>query len=211
MKTFKLLTVSTLCMGMALTAVSGTFVLLGSGEAVAGNGNSGGNGRGNAGGSGRGNSGGRSGGNAGGKGGGNAGGNGGGALARELGNLNAMCANANAFANAAPGSNIGLIGGYYTAQTAAAGANAALATTMAALDAAGEAYPTLSSAEINALIAAATDPVAIESLQRQLAYADASALQAAGAAAETEALSAATRGRTLSEEALAVFQAGCQR
>lgn len=203
MKTFKLLTVSTLCMGMALTAVSGTFVLLGSGEAVAGNGNSGGNGRGNAGG--------RSGGNAGGKGGGNAGGNGGGALASELGNLNAMCANANAFANAAPGSNIGLIGGYYTAQTAAAGANAALATTMAALDAAGEAYPTLSSAEINALIAAATDPVAIESLQRQLAYADASALQAAGAAAETEALSAATRGRTLSEEALAVFQAGCQR
>lgn len=205
-------------MGLALTAVSGTFILISTGEAVAGNGNGGGGG-GNSGGNGGGNSGGNSGGNGGGNSGGNgggsnAGGNGGnghGAIARELRNLNAMCANANAFANADPDSNIGRIAAYYTAQEAATDANAGLADATAALDAVGVSYPTLSAAEISALIATETDEAIIATLQLQLTYAEASALQAAGVEAEAQALSAATGDREISEEALAIFQEGCQK
>ena len=49
-----------------------------------------------------------------------------GAIAKELKNLNAMCANENAFANASGESNIGLMAAFYSAQQDALGAEMAL-------------------------------------------------------------------------------------
>ena len=132
-----------------------------------------------------------------------------GGIAKQLRNLNAMCANENAFASASSESNIGLMAGFYSAQQNALGAEMALMDAQTALTDSGEVYAGATTADIDAAIAALLDPVAnaaeIAALGRQRAYAEASELLAV----ETAALAAAVGDRDISEDALAVFKAGC--
>lgn len=131
-----------------------------------------------------------------------------GAIAKELKNLNAMCANENAFANASSESNIGLMAAFYSAQQDALGAEMALLDAETVLTDNGEVYDGATAADIVAAIALldpAVDGEQIEALERQRAYAEASELLAA----ETAALADAVGDRDISDDALAVFEAGC--
>lgn len=165
-----------------------------------------------------------------------AGNNGRGAIARELRNLNAMCANANAMANADPDSNVGRIASFYVAKadadTAAAGlpqewqnlTAAEVDGTISAIDQLiadneieiGGLQETLATltpgiddtqiSEISGQIAALTQQNTVAAQQKEALASYGEALDA-----QNEALTYATRGRELSEEALAAFEAGCQR
>lgn len=159
--------------------------------------------------------------------------NGRGAIASELRNLNAMCANGNAMANASPDSNVGQINTFYVAKAEADAIAETLpeeyrdlseteiaATMVAIVDLIDANNATITALE--AELATATDQTTIDTLNGQI-----STLQAQNAtaqsqydgldaysdaiSAESEALTVATRGRELSEEALAYFEAGCQR
>lgn len=169
---------------------------------------------------------------------GNQGNQGHGALASELKNLNAMCANENAFANASADSNIGRIGAYRVAQTETAWADQGIIDAGDALSLNGEAFggaasadlataiATLESersalnAELGGLVAGIDDArigeigariagidAEVAALNRQLDFATADEALARRSAA----LDAAAMGRELSPEALAAFEAGCNR
>ncbi|WP_420857808.1 hypothetical protein [Marivivens marinus] len=166
----------------------------------------------------------------------NPGANGNGAIARELRNLNAMCANENAMANASANSNVGRISTFYVAKAEADTARDALSPELSALSDEELADQV---AVIDATITQNTG--AITDLQGQLAGLDPttqqteidaingqiSTLQQANLSLEADktaidqylvladaksvALNDATGGRELSPEALAVFEAGCQK
>lgn len=156
--------------------------------------------------------------------------NGRGAIASELKNLNAMCANGNAMANANSNSNVGRINAFYVAKADADTAFSSLPTEFQALSDDDLAAQVTA---LNSLIA--TNEATILTLQSQLGTggddaainSQITALQQENllytqtastigsyltyAAARDLALDSATGGRELSEEALAVFEAGCQR
>lgn len=167
----------------------------------------------------------------------NAGGNRG-TIARELKNLNAFCANENAFANASADSNIGRIGNYFTTKAETEGAEELLIAAETALADAGESFgggthesivaegdaligeqsslmeelATLQLEEDAARIAEIDSRLLainaeLLALARQMDY----AIAADQLDERARALDAATGGRVLSEEALAVFEAGCPR
>ena len=156
--------------------------------------------------------------------------NGRGAIASQLKNLNAMCANGNAMANANSNSNVGRINAFYVAKADADTAFSSLPPEFQALSDDDLAAQVTA---LNSLIA--TNEATILTLQSQLGTggddaainSQITALQQENllytqtastigsyltyAAARDLALDSATGGRELSEEALAVFEAGCQR
>ena len=153
--------------------------------------------------------------------------NGRGAIASELKNLNAFCANENAFANAADDSNIGQIRAYQQAsaevETYDASVRAALGLsetdpiTDAQIDGA-IAYYEAEIARLEAELAAIangtlTDDGADRAGQIALLEASIDTFEAYDDAAtrKEETLLVATRGRTLSAEAQAYLDAGCPR
>lgn len=143
-----------------------------------------------------------------------------GGLASELKGLNAVKANPNALANAAPGSQVGRIAAYRDAALVTLGKAQALA--QAQDDLAALPAPTRTLAEIEAEIAT-LDPAAADYVDKLAAlqaektaaesYADAAARVAAAeadlnAAAEAEhtALLSASNGRELSDDAIAYIR-----
>lgn len=156
--------------------------------------------------------------------------NGRGAIASELKNLNAMCANGNAMTNANSNSNVGRINAFYVAKADADTAFASLPSE----------FQTLTDDQLAAQVTAlngliATNEATISTLQGQLGTGGDDAVingqiatleqenllytQTAStigsylnsAAERDAALDSATGGRELSPEAMAVFEAGCQR
>ena len=153
----------------------------------------------------------------------NAGGNRG-AMASELRNLNALCANENAFANASDDSNIGQIRTYQTASanvaqyedaiSAALGGAEVTDESVAQLAASYDAAITAKQGEIDAALAADAE-ADVSTLEAELQ----ALISSRGVVSDyqeadderDEALMVVTRGRTLSDEAQAYVDAGCQR
>ena len=156
--------------------------------------------------------------------------NGRGAIASQLKNLNAMCANGNAMANANSNSNVGRINAFYVAK---ADADTAFSNLPPEFQALSDDDLAAQVTALNSLIA--TNEATILTLQSQLGTGgDDAAINSQITALQQEnllysqtastigsyltyaaerdlALDSATGGRELSEEALAVFEAGCQR
>jgi hypothetical protein len=150
-------------------------------------------------------------------------------VASELKNLNAMCANENAFANAAEGSNVHNIGEYFVAYADVAAAQLDLDTAAAAIGGA-ENFSELSVDEINAEIAILEGLIAVDnadglepttdlteaeiaaailSWETQRDYAEALAAIEELQIIADDTLLVASRGREISPEALEVLNNGC--
>ncbi len=161
-------------------------------------------------------------------------GNGRGAIASELKNLNAFCANENAFANASDDSNIGQIRAYQTASANVAQYEGAISGALGGRDVTDENVAALAASYDQAITTlqeqiANAEPTVVENADgtQTVIPADTTELEAQLAAyissrdtvtryqeADSQrdtALSVATRGRTLSPEAQAYLDAGCQR